>query len=129
LPARNDPVVVPLAPAASDQSLARSVAAAQAELEQAEYERALELLAPLNSASAVVPVLRIRAALIETNALLGLGQPAAAAEACRRAIEVAGDPGVLRDQSPRVRAVCRGGSEAAPAGANATGDASARVLP
>ncbi|AKT36364.1 hypothetical protein [Chondromyces crocatus] len=101
-----------LAPrAASAQDLAGVVARAREQVENGAYADASKTLASL-PATGVPDALRVEAALLETTAALVLGGVTAAETACAKAVVASGyDPEVARDQSPKVRTVCRTAAE------------------
>lgn len=97
-----------LAPrAAAAQDLASVVARARAQVETGAYAKALKTLSRLSSKN-VPSALAIEAALLETTAALVTSGADAGKDACAKAIVASDyDPDVARDQSPKVRAVCR----------------------
>lgn len=89
------------------EDLSAIVARARDQVENGSYADALRVLGSLKSKN-LPPALAIEAALLETTALLVSQGAEPATNACGKAVLAAGyDPEVARDQSPKVREVCR----------------------
>lgn len=105
-----------IAPAASAQDLSGIVAKAREQVESGKYQDALRITAALKNRS-LPPALALEVGLIETTALLVTQGPDDAAKACGRAVIAADfDPEVARDQSPKIREVCRAAAKEVRAG-------------
>ena len=95
-----------LAAPAEAQDLASVVARARSQLDNGNYAEAGKILASLKNKE-LPSALAIEVGLIETSVAI-VTSPDAATAACGRAVVAAGyDPNVARDQSPKVREVCR----------------------
>lgn len=89
------------------EDLSAIVAKARDQVENGSYADALRILGTLRSKNPP-PALAIEAALLETTALLVTQGADPATNACAKAITIGGyDPEIARDQSPKVRDVCK----------------------
>lgn len=99
-------LVAAAAPAAA-QDLAGVVAKAREQVEAGKYQDALRILAALKNRT-LPPALALEVGLLETTSLLVTQGPDDATKACARAVVASDfDPEVARDQSPKIREVCR----------------------
>lgn len=97
---------LPSAPARADD-LAGVVARAREQVERGDYAGALRTLEPM-SADGLPKALAIEASLLEaTSALVVSGNEAAEAACAKAVVASEYDPEVAREQSPKVRQVCR----------------------
>ncbi len=97
-----------LASEAGAADLASVVAKAREQVERGAYAEGLVTLATLESQGPLPKALAIDAALLETVASLVAKGEAAGQAACAKAVRAAEfDPNVAREQSPKVRAVCK----------------------
>jgi hypothetical protein len=100
-------LVFGLASTAHAQDLASIVARARDQVDGGNYQDALRTLAALKNRT-LPPQVAVDAGLLETTALLVVQGPEPATTACTRAVTASGfDPEVARDQSPKIREVCR----------------------
>ncbi len=89
------------------QDLAGLVARARDLVDSGKYDDAARVLATLKNKT-LPPQLAVEAALLETTALVVTQGADAATTACGRAVTASGfDPEVARDQSPKIREICR----------------------
>lgn len=101
---------------ASAQDLAGIVARAREQVDAGKYQEALRITAALKNRN-LPPALALEVGLLETNALLVTQGAEEATKACGRAVIAADfDPEVARDQSPKVREVCRAAAKEVRAG-------------
>ena len=104
-------VVVTTGSPARGEDLAGIVAKAREQTENGAFADALRTLGQLPK-NDVPPALAVEAGLLEATASLVTKGEAAGQTACAKAVIAAGyDPEVARDQSPKVRGVCRGAAE------------------
>ena len=93
------------------QDLASIVAKAREQTENGAFADALRTLGTLPNAD-VPPALAVEAGLLEATAALVTKGEGAGQQACAKAVIASGyDPEVARDQSPKVRGVCRSAAE------------------
>jgi hypothetical protein len=98
---------------AKAQDLSAVVAKAREQVDTGNYQEAVKILGTLRGKN-LPPQLAVEAALLETTALIVVSTPQWAAAACARAIKAGGfDPEVARDQSPKIREVCRAAAKKA----------------
>ena len=103
-------MVVPSA-SASAQDLSSIVAKAREQTENGAFADALRTLAQLPK-NDLPATLAVEAGLLEASAALVAKGEAGGQQACAKAVVAAGyDPEVARDQSPKVRGVCRVAAE------------------
>ncbi|MBK9259167.1 MAG: hypothetical protein IPM54_04965 [Polyangiaceae bacterium] len=104
-------IVGPSASPAWGQDLSSIVAKAREQTENGAFADALRTLSTLPK-SDLPPTLAVEAGLLEATAALVTKGEAGGQQACAKAVVAAGyDPEVARDQSPKVRAVCRAAAE------------------
>lgn len=93
------------------EDLAGTVAKAREQTENGAFADALRTLASLSKAD-LPPALAVEAGLLEATAALVTRGEGAGQQACAKAVIASGyDPEVARDQSPKVRSVCRAAAE------------------
>jgi hypothetical protein len=104
-------VVVTTGAPARGEDLSGIVARAREQTENGAFADALKTLAQLPK-NDVPPALAVEAGLLEATAALVTKGEAAGQAACAKAVIASGyDPEVARDQSPKVRGVCRVAAE------------------
>jgi len=100
-------VVATTASPARGEDLAGIVAKAREQTENGAFAEALRTLGQLPTTD-LPPALAVEAGLLEASALLVTKGEAAGQTACAKAVVASGyDPEIARDQSPKVRGVCR----------------------